>query len=95
MAPWPSGKAGDCKSPIRQFDSDRCLWGMSWPEPELREPADAKAAGAHIGVQNRVVVAQNPPLDRYHARAKGPRGRIVRGSCPSLYSRRAMVKPMD
>ena len=25
-APWPSGKAADCKSAIRRFDSDRRLY---------------------------------------------------------------------
>ena len=27
-APWPSGKAADCKSAIRRFDSDRRLWSI-------------------------------------------------------------------
>lgn len=27
-APWPSGKAADCKSAIRRFDSDRRLCGV-------------------------------------------------------------------
>ena len=28
-APWPSGKAADCKSAIRRFDSDRRLCGTT------------------------------------------------------------------